>query len=643
MSQSSVPQNIVIVVTATSSSGDIQQSGVPVGFNFDRTAMWDALYSYANCDVWYAASYPGPNTITLTLARNFTGKHTLHCGVGATTGLGIWHIVANVYINTEFAGTIDKFLAENVEATLDIDFGQFGFPPPQPTPTPTPTPTPVAPPTTTTPSFPPTPSSINPIDWLNWLGLVIQWAIGNLWLGLSSVIGPLITAAWNAMPQPVQDFINGVVNTGKSLYQFFTDPSDFIGKVVQSLIAEKSPSLISDMQKAYRTVGMNLAGSMVPNDWNGPAGVISDRFKAIIQTYMGPILEAASQQGITPEQRSALLQDIAIRATADVEGWIILWQLLPLENLTILSQVARDVMDFMGLDALKTDYIDNLIEQSAGLSFEYGAKSKFMQAELDSGSLVRLYLQGRVGLADAQQSLANSMAYSPDRVSKLALAQLDSPSLDDIVVWNLRHPDRPLDLGNIANKVNADITLSLDNGVTAKDVFQEHAYTDVTLQILAQLYQLGLSDDSEVQNVIRRQGYRTDKLAGQTRSDADIVFNYVQAYRNYSWHRQDLMQARQAFAVGNISEAELKTTASSIIKSSDAMSAFLDSANTLKGRLGTPRTKAKTPFTYTQLAEMLKATVIDLAFVETDLKDAGWDQAHYNALLAYVKSKAGLT
>jgi hypothetical protein len=479
------------------------------------------------------------------------------------------------------------------------------------------------------------PSSWNLGDIAKYFGTIL----GDIVQVGIDVLGTITTDFWNALPDWLKNSITGFNNWLLWWDNLLKNPEQWFNQLVQGVFKKSSPSIAENASDAMASWAQKVSGKYATKD--NPVG-------SLLMSILQPILDYGASFGtqlVTPSDvndaqiKAAQLDDnltklfIGVGLTTYAIEVASLGQVETGTSLALAWLQARGIFDIIG----KT--VGPYYDHNIGRMLEYSLNKRFPNAIPDLASMMRLHRRGRMTTEVFNDLAAQVSAIRQDWLALMESSNLILPTIDDVIVWNRRHPNQAIGMQDASKITEMDTSLSVIEGVTTLDLLNERAYVDLGLQTVAMLYQLGKVDENDVKFEIALQGYRTKALPGQARSHADMAFQWVTSYRDLAWLRQELLQARTDYANGVIDQASLHDLASTVIQSDDGLKAFMAAADFQKTRIGTPRTKAKTPFTTALLIQLLKEGDINEAFVDDDLSAAGWDDKHHAALKRYIMNK----
>jgi hypothetical protein len=436
------------------------------------------------------------------------------------------------------------------------------------------------------------PSGLDAFDltkWQAYFTCLINNGITDLKNTISAEFSALGSSFSNIWPDWLKSGFSDALAAVKSIVSFLTDPSAFVSAVVKSLIKESSPSLLGDIQKAYSQIGIDVLPNYTDPRKTSVMGVITALYEGIIGTYLGQLTTLISDPNLTPEQLQAQMQKLIITASADAESWGVLFEAIPWIDLSIAGDIVKASLDYLGTDAVKTDYIDKLLKASVSRKWEQAANTRFPLALPDPGTLTTLKHRSMITDAEYYALIAKAQGINQDFASKSSQASLQVPGIDDFIMWNARHPNASISLSKIAELVGLDYSHLSSIGVNLADIFNERQYDDIPLRSVRSIYASGVLSEGDLDNIISRHRLRKDLLPGQSMSDFDIMKAYAK-------------QAKDAAAAKATAKAE--------------------------------KTKMFTP---PELATYWADGVADEFFVDGEIDKMNYDQQHKAILKSWVK------
>jgi len=507
-------------------------------------------------------------------------------------------------------------------------------PPPKPPPKPPPQPPPA-------PGFPAAPNSINLIDWLKWLGLVIQWFANQIWVTFGNALTYHATLLWSLLP----DWIKILLRNLSAFLQFLRtvqdNPSKALADTMLGLATEHSPSAITEMVKHFPAVLIDALGTQLIESREQYIDSLQNLFlpeiiKIRTETLDEIVANPTDASTITTNALTKLAHTIA---TVSLYG--IMADAIPFVDTQTVNDLIALIPGMSGLQGVKDASFNAQIENSVIVTAGRQARAKFKLGQLGFSEAVAARQQKHIDKLEYERIASEERALPAEKAETAYRATLAPPGPTDFLTWNRRHPDRPITLDQFGEIVGLDATAPEGFPATYKEILGERAYSDPSLLQARTMYELDQIDDATVKDIVRRQGFRDDKLPGQTKSDGEIATQFVTEFAVKSWNKQEANAVRQEFIVGNITQENMTQALGDLITNAKARQAAIDSAVARRKIYERARPKGSKPFTIAELIAFRVAGSIDDAFIQSDVASYGYDEPHTTAVQDYITKQVG--
>ena len=454
-------------------------------------------------------------------------------------------------------------------------------------------------------------------DWLNFLGSVLGWCVCQIWTYLLSVFG--------LTPAQVQAFVNDVQAAASNTHLFLIDPH----AAIRNLLLWAAGVSNSPSAKALTRVVAQAIVQGTNDSYQFAADLIApiylDVFQTIITNYNSQLLTLSQQTNLSAADLETQIIALKQKSASQVYAWTTLLELIPTVNLISAGQFAKEALTAIGADELHDRRIQAQFAAGADPLFKYEANAAHPITIPPTNTLQILYVKGVIDLPTFQSLAAQNDAYSATNIQNLLNAARNPPSLQDIITWNLRHPDKAKPLNTVADLTGEDTLLF-------GDVLGERQYTDPNLIAVRTLARLGKLTTGDITSILTRHGYRSDVLPGQSISDLAAMQLYLQEQDEVSIDKKLLSSYEKLYLQGQIQLSDLQTQAQIVYPAQDEYTKYIQYAqNQYQAGIGRPK-----HFTYSQMIKMAEEGVDITPIMAADLAATGLDVPHQNLLQKYI-------
>ena len=472
-----------------------------------------------------------------------------------------------------------------------------------------PTPTPPIPPTICTAPF----GSINPFDWLAYVGCVIGQfydAIQGLFSGLPS--------SWSSIQTTLSGYWTDFTN-------FLADPSTFFQSIVTALFKSSSPSvvdnLITQTQSTIKSVTDQIQSSSANQSWSNISSLslIYNAGQSVGKQISGPVTVDTTESNIAT-------LDSEIEAAFLTYGvFEFLIEKIPTLNDAGLVSLVHDWLEARGIFSIIRGTFEPYLQHNQLKMLDYQLNRNYLNTLPDLATLMRLYDLGKVTQSVYFDWGQQVSGIASDRFDLMRIAGHQVIGLEDLITWNRRHTDQPVNYATMQNNIGINYD---DYG----KYFNERQWTDPPIRVLATLAKLGKLTSGDFQSYLIRAGYRTDILPGQSMSDYNAMMLYFTDVLSVPVENKLLTSELKLYLNKQATVEQLQAVASTVYKNPNDLNEYMQTAlNDYNAKWLKPKY-----FTYTQLVKFAEANVDVSAFMDVDLTAEGWDTAHKAALEQFI-------
>lgn len=432
-----------------------------------------------------------------------------------------------------------------------------------------------------TPGFPQLPSSINLIDWLKWLGQIIQWFVGQLWVALGDALSYLLNLAWSLLPEWAQTGIGSFVKTWQNIIDFFEAPGVFYRKHAAALFEAGSGTPVGiyagGNQQEVKRLAQEARGSMGPSF--DVAKMIQDAINSAGDTITSPFDTAVSVETADNAAKAASLAALGIITTATAINAAV--EMIPTINATGVAFMTGAILQSTGIGGYLSDYFGKKYDANIGVQLGYFWNEKY-QNKIESIS--NLISKRRKGLITNEEFTRAGIRVTGQTLESVRLDYKDSlqvPGFEDAVTYKVRHPTEAVDFGSLQDLLGINYN-------DYKKYFDERQFGDVSIRFIQSAANLLGFTETQVRELLRlnRLDPRKNDVLGMSPLDVAVKV---------------MMSRKETY----------------------------DETLTVKEE----RTKH---FTYSLLIKLAEAGEDITGFMDADLTAEGWDQAHRTVLEDYI-------
>lgn len=452
-----------------------------------------------------------------------------------------------------------------------------------PTPGPTPTPPPSLPGTTPPPSspFPMPPNSINPIDWIKWIGLVLQWMVGQIWIALGDALSYLLNLTWSLLPDWAQKGVTAFVNVWGGIFEFFTDPTAWFEKLLIGTTVAKSPSILEKFLASVAGFIATLQIKIQPR----PTLAVAPQTDPISEVKeLGAKIGALIAQPINPEGVQARIQELDTLVTQLFLSLYTAQQLaedIPFLNKTGSTNFALSWLEARGIFQAIRGTLEPYLRRNIDAELAYKLNETYKNVLPSQGELERLRDLGKITPDYFTLIGQRSTGISGDVLELIRRSKHQRPGLEDYFTFNFRHPETAIDIATIQDLVNVD-------WAEYKTILEERQFNDLSIRFILSAAEILDFDEPKVKELFRLNHLdpRINSVLGD--SPLNIATKVV---------------------MGRKATFDLKQE---------------------------PREAKSKHFTYSQLIKLAEAGEDVTGFMTPDLTAEGWDDAHRLVLEDYI-------
>lgn len=490
-------------------------------------------------------------------------------------------------------------------------------PGPGPGPAPTPTPIPIP------------PNSINPIDWIHWLGDVIIWAFKNLWLGLVDVSKAAVAAIWAIAPDWLKEGVRRWQRISSSIEELLTAPEKFGQRLVTGAFAETSPSLASDLTASFGRIFLSNRESTLMlrdlfaeffRDLTADGVKQGEEWKALIT---GQVAEGGE------EELSKTVFDKATKLILSLEELGIVIEGLSFGQMDSPFKSLENSMDILGLRQIASSIWVNNFQKNLGALLDQAHNARYRVQIPDINRLIDMRRLGRITDEQFRTLVPRASGLKADLVDPTYKMIYAPPNLDDIVTWNRRHPDQKIDLAAQADLLGLDFE-------RYGAILQERQYNDLPILFARVLADLGELTEEQARKIAVLNGFKPEPNIRSDISDVDLVTKALFGRRTAAYNQQVLATTRRKYVLGLATEVELKAIADKYIHAEAGREAWLLASKNLKEIY----TEKERTFPPGLLIQMLDEDVVDQEFADDQIDSyLDYTTEQKDALKKYVAGK----
>ena len=476
-------------------------------------------------------------------------------------------------------------------------------------------------------SFPTPPRFENWQDVPKWLGDVFQWSINTLTSSLNTIFGALASALWSLLPDWLKTAIQNLEKAGSTFTDFLTDPTAWFKAWVKGIFTEGSPSTATDLaagsQSIFDSLSKTLASTTQAED-------------PLQDPIFGPILRYANELGKevgTPTDASSAEGRIYQLFTT-VEPILLslvtiqfILEKIPTLNQTGTIELLNAILEARGIYAISRGTIQPYLDHNINRMLNYQLNQKYVNVLPDLGTQIDLYNKGYWTLGILNQYGPQESGISAGTIGQMQKATRALPGLDEFILYNHRHPEAPIDWAIMQDALRIDYE-------RYGKVFDERKYGDIPVRTLKSAYAIGAVEEGDVNSRIARAGYRSDLLAGDAKSDAEIVHDYIVSPLTTSPLRSELSSTQRLYTEGLKTDMDLRAVAEKIYKSADELTSYMNASANLKQA----RTIRPKHFSASQLIKMSELGIDVSGILDSDIAATGLDDTHQGILKQYIQA-----
>jgi hypothetical protein len=482
---------------------------------------------------------------------------------------------------------------------------------------------------------PPSPSSkcsepsgsINPFDWLRYWACILSNTATGLYQALSNLkiptpadISTALGNAWTSIFTEWADFWNG-------LKELLTDPSAFVGRAVQGVIKEASPSVLDDFYNALLKFFQTASTLFKQTSIDHPTPPVKP-FQAIED--LGAQIGQMIAQPTNPDSVQAALHDLDLAVSQVFLSLMTGQQLvedIPTLNKTGTANFALSWLEGRGMFDVIRGTIQPYLTHNTQLQLEYHLNEFYKNRLADLNTLINLYNKGYYSLGVLDQQGPRVSGLDAETIHQIQKSTRAIPGLDEFVTYNLRHPDTPINWSQLEDLLGLDFT-------RYGPVFNERQYADISLRFVQGAFDILDLSEPQIREMLRLTRLDPRPNAILQQSPLDIAVKVVMGRKAETVGLKALTAKTQAYLRGLATLQDVEELAKSVYASQQSRDWYLSYIQD-EAKVHPPKAKH---FGYALLIKLAESGQDITPFMDDDLKAEGWDDAHRAALESYVQS-----
>ena len=449
-----------------------------------------------------------------------------------------------------------------------------------------------------------------------------------LWYWLGQGWADLINTVWQNIPANYRAGLRAVRSVMNLIPIFLNNPQQVLQSVGLWLI-----EVGNTPQAKAATRFIAQAISQGENDtWQFAQDfiepILSDAFGTVVKFYTTQILQLSQMTGISSDDLETQMIQLRENAVTQILSWAVLLELIPTINLSSIGELAREALDTIGGNELHDRRVSAHFQSGADNQFAYEANATHLLGRPQTSVLQALYAKGDITLAELEDNYGEISGTPPAYVQYMIEAARMPPTLQDVIIWNRRHPDAQIPLSNVADLTGTD-TIAFAN------LIGERQWTDPSLIAARTLAKIGGLTQGDINSLLTRIGYRTDTLPGQSMSDFAMMQKYLSMLYEPTILKELVNSTRRMY-VENLTTLDVLTQVAERLYDNDMeLGDFLATAkNDYALKWQSPQSPKW--FSYTQLIKMAESGEDVQDIMDPDLIQGGWDELHRYTIEDYI-------
>jgi len=467
---------------------------------------------------------------------------------------------------------------------------------------------------------------LNPMDWFEWIGLVIRWATGQLGIALHGIGATIAKELWDLVPEWLKKAILDAQDATKAWLDLIKNPGSFVSTIVADVFKKSSPSIAEDLATNFA----NMLGTR-----DGIAGVVGGAFGDVLKDLfikigedqgaeIRALLETTPAEGKTDELAGTIFTKLT-KLVNDLSLSTIIIEALSLGQVESQGRLVDNTLNITGFVDIAKDIWLKHYNLGLGRLLTYELNAKYLTGAPPFEELTLLRRLELIDEGEYADLIAQGSGIDARMAELLYRGSLAPPNLDDYIRYNLRHPSKAKTLKEIQAIVNIDAE-------RFGDIFEERLYLDPSITEARFMYEGGAIDDKGVFNIARLNRFRTTPLEGETKSHAQALTDYLTGFQTRIWRRQKMLALRAAFIAGTKTEDDLRTEAKKLLTNPEAQELFVDTCK-IRKELAEAEPKEAKVFSWSIVKALRAKNIWDAERAKEEFEAEGYDEEHVTALL----------
>lgn len=388
-------------------------------------------------------------------------------------------------------------------------------------------------------------------------------------------------------------------------------------------------NVFARLSELFATLDIYLHGKTVKGELPvGPGhDPIFDSIKENYTKIAALITEPTNPEGV--KERITELDTLVTQMFLSVQTAQSVSEYVPTLNRTGTANFFLGYLEARGILDVIRGTVRPFIDANINRQFNYALNEQFKNVLPDIGTLMRLRDIGRYEDSLFKLEGTRLSGIKEDTLELMRKAGHQEPTLDDIVTYNLRHPEKTISLDDKGDLLGLDLE-------RYADVLLERRYNDIPILFARILADLGEIDAAQAKKIALLSRYRDTPNIRPDISDADLVVKALFGRRTAAYYQQVLLTTRRKYVLGLVSDDAILAAAQTYIHDMLGQQAWIEATRNLRDIY---TQKAKT-FPPALLIQMLDVGAVDSDFADNQIDSyIDYTDAQKKALKNYVASK----